>query len=235
MFSRIALSPRLKISGLSVKTPCHCEPAPYGAGEAILKSAGFMLMLGGRMVYQNESLKKYLDDLAAKLPAPGGGSAAALTAALGASLISMVVNFTLGKPKYAKYEDELKVILGRSEKLRDEFLSLVDLDVTAYKNKNLRDSLDVPFMVARLCFEGIKLCRPLIKKGNINLISDVAVAAVLLESGFVSAYFNVEINLKMLGDKKLSGSVRKELLRKEKMIKETRLRMEVKVGEIIGR
>ena len=187
------------------------------------------------IIYQKESLKKYLDDLAAKLPAPGGGSAAALSAAMGASLISMVVNFTLGKPKYAKYENELKMTLGKSEKLRDEFLSLVDLDVTAYKNRNLRDSLDVPFMVARLCFEGIKLCPPLIKKGNINLISDVAVAAVLLESGFVSAYFNIEINLKLLGDKKLSRLVKKELLHKEKIIKKIRLRTEVKVDEIIGR
>jgi formiminotetrahydrofolate cyclodeaminase len=64
-------------------------------------------------MYKNSSLKRYLDDLAAKLPAPGGGSAAALTASLGASLISMVVNFTLGKPRYAQYEKELKETLER--------------------------------------------------------------------------------------------------------------------------
>ena len=50
-------------------------------------------------MYNDSSLKQYLNDLAAKLPAPGGGSAAALTAALGASLISMVLNFTIGKTK----------------------------------------------------------------------------------------------------------------------------------------
>jgi len=66
-------------------------------------------------MYKDQSLNKYLEDLSAKLPAPGGGSAAALNAALGASLICMVVNFTLGKPKYAKYENELKDILERSE------------------------------------------------------------------------------------------------------------------------
>ncbi|MBI5145023.1 MAG: cyclodeaminase/cyclohydrolase family protein, partial [Candidatus Omnitrophica bacterium] len=60
------------------------------------------------MKYREATLKKYSDDLAAKLPAPGGGSAAALAAAMGVSLISMVVNFTLGKPKYAQYERELK-------------------------------------------------------------------------------------------------------------------------------
>ena len=77
------------------------------------------------MSYKDETLKKYLDDLAGRLPAPGGGSAAALTAGLGASLISMVVNFSLGKPKYAKYENELKGILDKSERLREELLRLV--------------------------------------------------------------------------------------------------------------
>ena len=185
------------------------------------------------MSYKDQTLKKYLDDLAAKLPAPGGGSAAALTASLGVSLISMVVNFTLGKPKYAKYEKELKTILSRSEKLREKFLNLVDLDVLAYKSKNIRDALDIPFMVCRLCFEGVKLCPPLIKKGNINLISDVAVAAVLLEAAYTCAYFNVEINLKSLSDKKLTKVMRKELAKKEKLIKRIRLQTEVKVGKII--
>jgi len=185
------------------------------------------------MSYKDETIKKYLDDLAARLPAPGGGSAAALNAAMGVSLISMVVNFTLGKPRYAEYEGELKKILEKSEKLRETFLNLVDLDVVAYKSKNIRDALDIPIMVSRLCFEGIKLCPALIKKGNINLLSDVAVAAVLLESAFVCAYFNVEINLKSLGDKKLTKSVRKELTRKEKLIKRIRIKTEEKVGEII--
>lgn len=184
-------------------------------------------------MYCDKTLKKYLDDSAAKLPAPGGGSAAALAASSGAALISMVINFTLGKPKYAKYEKELRAVLDKSEKLRNEFLDLVDKDVIAYQSKDLRNALDVPFMVCRLCFEAIKLCPPLITKTNKNLISDVAVAAVLLEAAFASAYFNVEINLKYLADKKLTGSVSKELLRKEKIIKKIRLRTEVKVGEII--
>jgi len=183
--------------------------------------------------YKNWPMRKYMDDLAARLPAPGGGSAAALVGAAGAALISMVVNFTLGKPKYAQYEKELKVTLGKSEKLREELLNLVDLDVAAYNSKNLRDALDVPFMVTRLCFEGIKLCIPLIKKGNVNLISDVAVAAVLLEGGFTSARFNVDINLKILQDKKLTASFKKELTDKQNLIKKIRIKTEEKVGEII--
>ena len=122
------------------------------------------------MNYKGASLKRYLDDLAAKIPAPGGGSAGALTAALGASLVSMVVNFTIGKPKCAIFEKELKAVLEKSEKLRKEFLDLVDLDVVAYKSRDIREALNIPFMLARLCFEGIKLCPALIKKSNIYLM-----------------------------------------------------------------
>lgn len=184
-------------------------------------------------MYRNKTIKKYLDDLAAKLPAPGGGSAAALNAAMGAALISMVINFSVGRPKYAKFEQELRRILGKSERLRDELLNLVDLDIIAYNSKNIRDALDVPFMTARLCFEGIKLCPQILKKSNVNLASDVAVAAIFLESAFASAYFNVEINLKLLGDKKLAESVRKELDKKQKFIRKIRALTEEKVGETI--
>ncbi|MBU1124736.1 MAG: cyclodeaminase/cyclohydrolase family protein [Candidatus Omnitrophica bacterium] len=185
------------------------------------------------MKYKDRALKEYLDDLAARLPAPGGGSAAAMSAAMGVSLVSMVINFTLGKPKYARYEKELQQSLAQSEQLREEFMRLVDLDVTAYKSKNLRNSLDVPFMVCRLCLEGIKLCPALIRKGNRNLLSDVAVAAIFLESAFASAFANVEINLKMLQDKKLTRAVRNELEKKSVQIKRLRKTTEEKVGEII--
>ncbi|MCM8780502.1 MAG: cyclodeaminase/cyclohydrolase family protein [Candidatus Omnitrophica bacterium] len=184
-------------------------------------------------IYQNETLKRYLEDLAARLPAPGGGSAAALTASLGAALISMVINFTLGKPRHTKYTDFLNTALKESERFRKRFLELVDLDVVAYRSKDFGKSLDVPLEVARLCFKSIKLCPHLIKKGNLNLISDVAVAAVLLESAFFAANFNVDINLKYLKDKKLSNALRKDLSKKGQFIKNLRLKIEEKVNEII--
>ncbi|MDD5561117.1 MAG: cyclodeaminase/cyclohydrolase family protein [Candidatus Omnitrophica bacterium] len=185
------------------------------------------------MEYKKQSLIKYLDDLSAKLPAPGGGSAAALNAAMGAGLISMVVNFTLGKPAYAAFETQLKGILVKSEKLRKDFLELVDLDVVAYQSKDARQALDIPLMLARLCCEAAKLCPPLIKKGNANLLSDVAVAAVFFESAFVAACFNVEINLKTLAQKKLTQGVRKELNQKNRIIQRIRRNTEDSIGKII--
>jgi len=185
------------------------------------------------MAYKTESLTKYLDDLSARLSAPGGGSAAAMNAAMAASLMSMVVNFTLGKPEYSKYETGLRVVLRKSNKLKNDFLDLVDLDVAAYKSKDPRKAADMPLMLARLCYEGGKMLPLLIKKTNLNLISDLAVAAIFLESAFSSACFNVEINLKILNDKKLIKAVNKELRLKAKSVKRIRARMEEKVGKII--
>jgi len=187
------------------------------------------------MKYKTQSLTKYLNNLAAKLAAPGGGSAAALNAAMGASLVSMVVNFTLGKPRYAVFAKELKTILTKSERLRKQFLDLVDLDVLAYQSKNIKKALAVPLRLAKLCCQAAKLCPPLIKKGNVNLISDVAVAAVFLESAFVAASFNVEINLKILADVKLTQEIRKELKQMHRIIFKIRKNTEDSVGKIIRR
>jgi formiminotetrahydrofolate cyclodeaminase len=184
-------------------------------------------------LYKDVTIKKYLEDLAAKSATPGGGSAAALTAAMAAALVSMVVNFTLGKAKYQSFDKELRQALLKSEKLRQEFLRLLDLDIVAYNSKNMRDALNIPFMVARLSLEGIKLCPGLVKKSNLNLISDVAVAAVFFESAFTAAYFNVEINLKVINDKKLALMIRKELEQKAKTISKIRRLVEAKVDKII--
>lgn len=84
-------------------------------------------------MYLEGKFKEYLDDLAAKKPAPGGGSAAAAVGALGVSLLSMVANFTVGKEKYKEVQPEIQEILSSSEKLRAELQKLVDEDIAAYQ------------------------------------------------------------------------------------------------------
>ncbi len=185
-------------------------------------------------MYANKTIKKYLEDLSAKKPVPGGGSASALAAALGASLISMVVNFTLGKPKYLKYQKDLKKILAQSDKLRREFLRLTDEDILAYSSKDIKKATQVPYKIAVLCFTGIKLCPELADKGNVNLVSDVAVAAVLLEAAFSAAYYNVLINLAKL-DKKSAVKFKNDLDKKMKSVKKFRIGTEKRVGKIIRR
>jgi len=185
--------------------------------------------------YAQASLKKYSQDLWEKLPAPGGGSAAAFTACLGASLIGMVVNFSLGKPKYARFDKYLKTTFKSSKELKDRFLKFVDDDVAAYKSGDIKRSLAVPLGTARLSFEALMLCPGLIGKSNKNLVSDISVAAILLESALAAAIVNVDINLKSLGDKKLSAALRKELYGKYKRARAARAKIEERVNDVIGR
>ena len=72
-------------------------------------------------MYMEETLHRYLDDLASALPAPGGGSTAALSGAMGAALASMVCRITLGKDAYADVHQEIEELLQKTESLRDRF------------------------------------------------------------------------------------------------------------------
>src|ERR1700690_3820855 len=79
-----------------------------------------------------KSVTKFLDELASKSPAPGGGSVAALAGSIGSALTSMVCQLTIGKKKYAGVEKEMKKILEQSEDLRRKFAELVDEDTEAF-------------------------------------------------------------------------------------------------------
>ncbi len=159
-------------------------------------------------MYRNQSIKNYLEDLASKKAAPGGGSASALVGAIGVSCLSMVANFTIGKEKYKKYEKEIKRILLKLEKTRKRLLELVDLDVKAYtavvnarkkdnkeKEKARKFAISVPKEVCKLCYDTLKLAPVLVEKGNPNLVSDVEVGIELLEAAFKSGVINIKINL----------------------------------------
>lgn len=158
-----------------------------------------------------------------------------MTGALGVALLSMVINFTLGKAQYARYRRQLRDMLRKTEAMRRRLLRLGDEDCVAYASKNLKRSLAVPVSVSRLCYEAIQLCPELAAKGNRNLISDVAVGAALLEAAFMSACWNVDINLRMIADNELAQQIRKELSRYSRVVERAREETEAKIGKIIGR
>ncbi len=83
-------------------------------------------------MYIDQSLKDYLDDLASEKPAPGGGSAAALSGAMGAALASMVCRLTLDKEAYAGVRQEIEGLLKQTEELRSRFQELMQEDIEAY-------------------------------------------------------------------------------------------------------
>lgn len=175
-------------------------------------------------MYSTHSIKTYLDDLAARKPAPGGGSAAALVGALGCALLSMACNYTLGKDKYKSVEKQIKAIFREVESMRERFLALVDLDVEAYYKvfnsrkgspsvyqENLKGATKVPLEICALAVKGYKFCAPLLKIANRYLISDVYVAKELLKSCLKSAQFNVNINIPQIKDKRFTAQTKKKI------------------------
>lgn len=186
------------------------------------------------MTYINESIKKFMDDLSAKLPAPGGGSAAALVGAVAASLNCMVANFTVGNEKYKNFEEEVKNLLNESAKLRDELMNLIQSDIDAYslvskaykmskdteiekenRTKTIeeatRKASEVPYNIIVKCYRVLLLCNPLLIKGNKNLLSDVGVSALLALSSMKAAFLNVKINFFYLKDEKYKYKILKEI------------------------
>lgn len=167
-------------------------------------------------VYAQGSIKKYLDDLAARRPAPGGGSAAALEAAMGCALMSMVANYTISNKRYKEVADKAEDCLNKSERLRDDLLRLVDEDVKVYGrlsealkkfkkdspelDRLYKEACNVPYEICKITDEALSLCGRLVKYGNKNLITDTAIAALMLEGAFFAAKFNAYINLKFIKD-----------------------------------
>lgn len=169
------------------------------------------------------SIREFLDELASPSPAPGGGSAAALAGAIGASLVEMVCRLTIGRKNYLDVSAEFESILPQAETKRRELIALMEADasaysrvITAYKlpkdtpeeqtkregdiQAALKEAADVPFQITRSCAEVLALAQPLAAKGNKNAASDAGAAALLAEAGMRAAALNVEINLILIKD-----------------------------------
>lgn len=165
------------------------------------------------------SIREYLDDLAAKLPAPGGGSASALVGATAAALGAMVANFTVGQEKFAQVEEDVRACLEAVEEHRRALIELIQADMDAYGEVSaayklpkedparkakiqqaLRGAARVPLQIMEHSLAILELLPALLEKGNPNLVSDVGVAAACAECALRCAWLNVEINLAYMDD-----------------------------------
>jgi len=175
------------------------------------------------MAFSDKTLQAFLDEVASAEPAPGGGSVAALSGALGASLVAMVCRLTIGKKGYEAVSAEMQAILPRAEALQRELRDLMQADTDAYARvmdayklpkqtdaekaartraiqNALKHASDIPLRVAELCAQVLELARPVAEKGNKNAASDGGVGALMAEAGLRGAAFNVSINLGAIND-----------------------------------
>ena len=182
---------------------------------------------------RKEKAIEFLDELASAKPTPGGGSAAAFTAAEAAALVAMVARLTVGKKKYASIEPEMWSVIENAEKLRVELTELIQEDAYAFQElltamKLPKGSPDeeearkleiekaslvaakVPLQTARLAVEVQRLATQVARVGNVNAISDAGTAAMLAFAAISGAGGNVRINIKDL-PQTLSSSIETEL------------------------
>lgn len=167
------------------------------------------------------SIRDLADRLASREPVPGGGSAAAIAGALGASLIGMVAELTIGRPEAADRDAMLRDVQDTAAALRGQLLDLAETDASAYdavvtarrlpkasdeerdeRSRRMRDSMveaaRVPLETARRSREVLDLAVRIAPIGNRNAISDAGVAAQLASAAVRGAVLNVRINLPYL-------------------------------------
>ncbi len=166
---------------------------------------------------------KFIEIMASKKPAPGGGSAAALCGAVGTALGCMVANLTVGKEKYQEHEELMKEILEESAVIANEFTELIDRDTEAFnrvaavfalpktseeekalRKEALQEALKfatkVPFSMMEKSVEALRLLEKSLGRSNSNAVSDLGVGALILKSSLQGAWLNVLINLGSIKD-----------------------------------
>lgn len=165
----------------------------------------------------------FLDDLASDRPAPGGGAAAALHVALGAALVGMVCELTLGRARYSDAEERMRVARDRAAGLRTGALDLAERDATAFGAVSaayglpkgtpdeqaartaaiqaaLHGATEVPMETVAAAAEVIRLAEGILEGSNPNVRSDVGVAAMSGRAGLDAGALNVRVNLALLAD-----------------------------------
>ena len=159
------------------------------------------------------SITEFAKVLGSDAPAPGGGSAAALSAANGISLTKMVCELTIGKKKYAEFEEHIK----------GQLLEAIDKDTEAFNvvsavfdlpketeeekaarreamQKALKHATVSPFSMMELIVEALETTKEAVGKSNTNAASDLGVAALNLKAGLQGAWLNVLINISGIKD-----------------------------------
>ena len=176
--------------------------------------------------YTLSSCREFVEVLASDAPAPGGGGASALVAAIGTALGNMVGSLTVGKKKYAGVEEEIKSLMAKCSALQMELLNQVPADAEGFlplaraysipKDDPLRaetmekatiTACAVPMKIMELCCESIDIVEIMAQKGSRLAVSDAGCAAAILKGALQAASLNVFINTKTLSDRAIADEM----------------------------
>lgn len=169
---------------------------------------------------------QFLSELSSNAPVPGGGGASAAVGAFAAALGMMVTNLTIGKKKYADYEEEVKAVRDRLEGLRDQLIDLVDGDAVAFEplskaysipkddperdiimENALYEASVVPMSIMETVLAAAKELEILVEKGSKLAVSDVGVGILFAQAAIEGASLNVYINTKSMKDRERAAAL----------------------------
>lgn len=176
----------------------------------------------------------FVDEVSRDSPAPGGGSVAALSGALGAALGTMVANLSTSKAGFEDKKEKLAEISKKGQFTKDELVKAIDDDTTAFdkvikamrmpkdteKEKETRENKMqkgyqsatlVPLKTVEDCRNALQICLDISDIMDEGMASDVGSGALMANAGAISAAYNVRINLKSITDKKFSNNTEKKL------------------------
>jgi formiminotetrahydrofolate cyclodeaminase len=174
-------------------------------------------------MFKNLSLTEYLAQTASGSPVPGGGSSAALNAALAAALIEMVANLTIGRKGFETVDAEMRSVAQHAAALRAKLTADIDRDCNAYSQvlaafklpkstesekarrseavqEAFKEAARVPLEVARDAVALMDLGRTVVARGNPNAASDGAAGVLAARMAALTAAYNIRINLGSIQD-----------------------------------
>lgn len=157
---------------------------------------------------EKKTIREFLRELASKKPTPGGGSAAALSGAVAAGLLSMAAKFSEDKKTAKRSERLMKVLMGLIEEDAKAFEKVME---TKGEEKALKRAAEVPLQTARYGYEILKLAEGLVKNCNPNVITDIGVAAKMAEAAVEGALLNVKVNLASIKDEEFKKEIQKAI------------------------